>query len=311
MAHAGGEDQGAGDLDEREQPVADVVGVVRRGEPGESHPGPPHGEEHDAETDDADPDVTLGELVMERRRRPSDGHDEGQVEEELERCRGAMCLVGVANDRPPGEVANAERHDANGRTSPCTGQAGKVVATETPTTTLRGMDPVQGKLREPRDVELARYAHLNVLLLANRSTEQMDEICRQHGLSHSQYTALWVLCLAEGGEDGLPMGALADGLLNRAADTTRLVDRLAAAGLAERLANPSDRRGVLVRATKKGQRVFAAVTPQLQEFHRRELGTPVAGGASNAQRTPRQGVVGRISGVVETVNRCNDYRCDT
>ena len=132
------------------------------------------------------------------------------------------------------------------------------------------MEAVPGKLREPRDVELARYVHLNVVLLANRSTERMDEICREHGLSHSQYVALWVLCLSDDGDDGLPMGSLADGLLNRAADTTRLVDRLAKAGLAERLPNPSDRRGVLVRATTKGQRVFAAVTPELQDFHRHE-----------------------------------------
>ena len=42
------------------------------------------------------------------------------------------------------------------------------------------------------------------------------------------------------------------------------------AGLAERLPNPNDRRSVLVRATAAGRRVFAAVTPKLQEFHRRQ-----------------------------------------
>ena len=66
------------------------------------------------------------------------------------------------------------------------------------------------------------------------------------------------------------MGAVADGLLNRAADATRLIDRLERAGLAERLRNPNDRRRVLVRATAEGRRVFAAVTPKLQEYHRRQ-----------------------------------------
>ena len=66
------------------------------------------------------------------------------------------------------------------------------------------------------------------------------------------------------------MGPVADGLLNRASDTTRLIDRLEKAGLAERLPNPADRRSVLVRVTPAGQRVFAAVTPKLQDFHRHQ-----------------------------------------
>ena len=53
------------------------------------------------------------------------------------------------------------------------------------------------------------------------------------GISHALYAALWVLCLADA-PDGLPMGALADGLLTRAADTTRLVDRLVKRRLATR-----------------------------------------------------------------------------
>ena len=61
---------------------------------------------------------------------------------------------------------------------------------------------------------------------------------------------------------------MADGLLNRASDTTRLVDRLERAGLAERFPNPADRRGVLVRATAKGREVFAEITPAIQELHR-------------------------------------------
>jgi DNA-binding MarR family transcriptional regulator len=58
--------------------------------------------------------------------------------------------------------------------------------------------------------------------------------------------------------------------LNRASDSTRLIDRLERAGLAERLPNPSDRRSVLVRATARGRRVFAKVTPRLQEYHRHQ-----------------------------------------
>ena len=121
--------------------------------------------------------------------------------------------------------------------------------------------------REPRAVQVARDVHINVLLLANRSLEQLEEICRTEGVTHSQYVALWTLCLADDPDAGIPLGSVADGLLNRASDTTRLIDRLERAGLAERLPNPTDRRGVLVRATEDGRRRFAALTPQIQEFH--------------------------------------------
>ena len=116
-------------------------------------------------------------------------------------------------------------------------------------------------------MQVARDVHINVLLLANRSLERLEEICRTEGITHSQYVALWTLCLADDPDAGIPLGSVADGLLNRASDTTRLIDRLERAGLAERLPNPADRRGVLVRATEDGRRRFAALTPQIQEFH--------------------------------------------
>lgn len=117
---------------------------------------------------------------------------------------------------------------------------------------------------------LAREAHVNVVVAANRFSEGMDRICRDEGLSQAQYVALWVLCLADDPATGLPIGAIADGLLNRASDTTRLVDRLEKAGLAERLRNPADRRGVLVRATQAGRKVFARLAPRLRDYHRAE-----------------------------------------
>ncbi len=125
-------------------------------------------------------------------------------------------------------------------------------------------------VREPKPVRLGRDVHINVLLLANQSLDALEDICQSHGITHQQYIALWTLCLADDPAAGVAMGAVADGLLNRASDTTRLIDRLEKAGLAERWPNPTDRRSVLVRATTKGQNVFAAVTPRLQDFHRRQ-----------------------------------------
>lgn len=122
--------------------------------------------------------------------------------------------------------------------------------------------------RDTRADRLARDTHVNVLLAANRFSDGMDQVCRTEGITQAQYVALWVLCLAPDAEAGIPMGAVADGLITRASDVTRLVDRLAQAGLAERLPNPEDRRGVLVRATAAGREVFGRVAPRMRTFHR-------------------------------------------
>ena len=65
--HGGGVDEGAGDLDERQQAVRDVVGVVRRGEPREVHPRPPDAEEAPSGSRRCRGDVPLDELVVQRR----------------------------------------------------------------------------------------------------------------------------------------------------------------------------------------------------------------------------------------------------
>lgn len=123
-------------------------------------------------------------------------------------------------------------------------------------------------LRERRADRLAREAHLNVLVAAMRFTDELEKICQSEGISHQQYVALFVLCLSDERETGIPMGSIADGLLNRAADTTRLVDRMEKAGLVERLRDEKDRRVVLVRATKEGAAAFDAVATKLRAYHR-------------------------------------------
>ena len=94
--HAGGDDEDARDLHERQQPVLDVVGVECRGEPREVHPRPPDRQEQDDVAQDAVADLPVDEIVVEGARHLRDGDDEAQVEQQLERSRAAMCLLGVA-----------------------------------------------------------------------------------------------------------------------------------------------------------------------------------------------------------------------
>jgi DNA-binding MarR family transcriptional regulator len=131
--------------------------------------------------------------------------------------------------------------------------------------------PKTATARETKRDRLTRDAHVSVIVAGNRFSDGMERVCREEGISQSQYVALWVLCLTDDPAGGLPMGAIADGLLNRASDTTRLIDRLVKGGLVERMPNPNDRRGVLVRATPAGRKVFERAAPKVRAYTRSQF----------------------------------------
>ncbi|MEY9996282.1 DNA-binding MarR family transcriptional regulator [Streptomyces sp. V4I8] len=74
---------------------------------------------------------------------------------------------------------------------------------------------------------------------------------RECGISHLMYEVLLILGRAEGA--GLPMRAIAQEQVLTTGGATRLVDRMGAAGLVERVEDPDDRRGKLVRLTPLGE----------------------------------------------------------
>ena len=135
------------------------------------------------------------------------------------------------------------------------------------TTDARSKDAKESKAS--RAARLGRLAHLNVLIAADRFREALGEVSKAEGITMAQYAALWVLCLADA-PDGVTTGALADGLITRQPDVTRLVDRLVRDGLAERKPSPTDRRVVLVAATPAGRALFERLTPVIMAYHEQQ-----------------------------------------
>jgi DNA-binding MarR family transcriptional regulator len=118
--------------------------------------------------------------------------------------------------------------------------------------------------------DLRREAHLNLLLAARRTEARFEDLCRAEGVTFAQYPVLFVVCLHRDSAVGVPTGAIADGLVTRTADVTRLVDRLTAAGLVERLPSPNDRRQVLVRPTTAGRATFDRLAAAFRDGHHTE-----------------------------------------
>jgi MarR family transcriptional repressor of emrRAB len=63
------------------------------------------------------------------------------------------------------------------------------------------------------------------------------------------------------------MGEIVDGLVNKASDATRLVDKLERQGLVTRTPSVEDRRRMIVRVTPQGRKVFARLTPRIKKAH--------------------------------------------
>ncbi|MFJ3623258.1 MarR family winged helix-turn-helix transcriptional regulator [Streptomyces iakyrus] len=76
------------------------------------------------------------------------------------------------------------------------------------------------------------------------------------GISHLTFEVL--LILGRAGEPGLSMGAIAQEQVLTTGGATRLVDRMVASGLVERVEDPGDRRARLVRLTALGEETTVA-----------------------------------------------------
>ena len=126
--------------------------------------------------------------------------------------------------------------------------------------------------REKLIDRLGRDAFITTFIVSNRFTEDLEQCCRAEGISHALYAALWVLCLAEA-PDGLPMGALADGLLTRGRghDPTRRSSRQTATRYPQAVERRPE--GGARQRHDPGPEVFQRLTAEIKALHRRQWAT--------------------------------------
>jgi DNA-binding MarR family transcriptional regulator len=88
-----------------------------------------------------------------------------------------------------------------------------------------------------------------------------DEVLKPYGLTFARYEVLVLLRFSRNG--ALPLNVVGSRLMVHPTSVTNAITRLAAAGLVERLANPSDRRGALASITDHGREVCETATKDL------------------------------------------------
>ncbi len=129
------------------------------------------------------------------------------------------------------------------------------------------------KKQQPFDCP-AEEAYLNLVRTAGALCGDFNQLFKAHKLSESTYNVLRILRGAQKteGATGLPSLEVAERLVTRVPDITRLVDRLIQAGLAERTRDEVDRRVVIVSITAAGLTVLRKLDKPIRELHERQLG---------------------------------------
>ena len=118
-----------------------------------------------------------------------------------------------------------------------------------------------------------------VLLALARTADQlsvpMHDVLRQAGLSSSQYNVLRILRGSAG--EPLPCGEIAERMVRRDPDLTRLLDRLEKGGLVTRSRGTDDRRVVRAAITDEGLELLESLDAPIEESVRKALAhVPVA-----------------------------------
>ena len=115
-------------------------------------------------------------------------------------------------------------------------------------------------------------AFLNLQRTADVLMSRMAEVMASHGggVSPTQYNVLRILRGA--GDAGLPCRAIAERMITRDPDITRLLDRLERDGLITRTRDTQDRRVVLARLTAQASKVLDTLDEPVDRELKRQLG---------------------------------------
>jgi DNA-binding MarR family transcriptional regulator len=116
---------------------------------------------------------------------------------------------------------------------------------------------------------LEEEVFLNVLRTGDALLQREVEILRTEELGFAQYNVLRILRGA--GERGASCGDIAERMVNRDPDLTRLLDRLEARGLVERSRLQTDRRVVVAKVTPKGRQVLGRLDDRVADTHREQM----------------------------------------
>lgn len=122
------------------------------------------------------------------------------------------------------------------------------------------------KIKQQTDFESPSLeARLNLIVAADAVRAPMDALCAKYDITQGQYNVLRILRGA--GSEGHPRCEIAERMVERAPDITRLIDRLEKQDLVERSRSDEDRRLSMAKISRKGLALLDEIEPELHEIH--------------------------------------------
>ena len=120
-----------------------------------------------------------------------------------------------------------------------------------------------------REGRLEELVFLELLRTTDMLSRGIAQVLKEEELSANQYNVLRIL---RGAPDGLACGEIANRMITRDPDVTRLLDRLERRKLIERGRDPQDRRTVMAKITREGLKLLARLDQPILQKHRMQLG---------------------------------------
>ena len=105
-------------------------------------------------------------------------------------------------------------------------------------------------------------ALLNIIYTANWINSHQNAFFKPYGISPQQFNILRIL---RGAKEPLKVQTIKERMVERAPNATRLMDKLCAKGLIERVPCPEDRRVVHINITKKGLELLDDISVEMND----------------------------------------------
>lgn len=123
---------------------------------------------------------------------------------------------------------------------------------------------IQAEIKQTKPLTPEQEVLLTIQRTADAFERKVVEVLKPYGVSPTQYNVLRILRGA--GKDGLPCGAIADRMVTRDPDITRLLDRLDKVGFITRERGQKDRRVVTTTITEPGLKLLKQLDKPLTEL---------------------------------------------
>ena len=125
------------------------------------------------------------------------------------------------------------------------------------------------KASRPGATPLEDQIFVALLKASDSLASEADQLMKANGLTSAQYNVLRILRGA--GPDGLPCNTIAERMISRDPDMTRLLDRMEKRELISRERQKEDRRVVKVRITDEGLKLLKKMDAPIRELHKNQF----------------------------------------